>query len=146
VAWRGDALLMVHSTVAGDLKFPGGGLEPGESHADALVREVREECGLAVAQVGEPVLVVHERRAGTEPGMVLQMESRYLACEVGDEEHPRALDDYEHALGFQPVWVPLADAIRTNRIVLARGGAQPWVHRETRVLEELAARSRTPTS
>jgi 8-oxo-dGTP pyrophosphatase MutT (NUDIX family) len=135
---------MVHSPVAGDLKFPGGGLEPGESHAEALVREVREECGLAVARVGEqPVLVVHERRAGTEPGIVLQMESRYLACEVGDEEHPRKLDDYEHALGFQPVWVPLADAIRTNRTVLARGGAQPWVQRETTVLEALAGRQRT---
>jgi 8-oxo-dGTP diphosphatase len=28
--------------------LPGGGIEPGESPADAVVREAREECGLAL--------------------------------------------------------------------------------------------------
>ena len=30
------------------LKFPGGGVEPGESPEQALVREFAEECGLSV--------------------------------------------------------------------------------------------------
>lgn len=36
---------------------PGGGLEPGESFADAAVRELREETGVAVEveRLGEPV-------------------------------------------------------------------------------------------
>jgi len=34
---------------------PGGGVDPGESHADAAVRELFEETGMVVAEVGEPV-------------------------------------------------------------------------------------------
>jgi len=34
---------------------PGGGVDPGESHREAAVRELEEETGLVVADLGEPV-------------------------------------------------------------------------------------------
>jgi len=40
--------LLVHSKKYGYLKFPGGGIESGEDHVQALCREVREETGLEV--------------------------------------------------------------------------------------------------
>ncbi len=50
---RSDALLVIQRSAKvrapGAYCFPGGGLEPGESEADALVRELQEELDLEVS-------------------------------------------------------------------------------------------------
>ncbi len=59
----GRLLLVRHSYKTG-WATPGGFVDRGERPADAAVREVREEVGLAVRVVGEPTVVVDpwERR------------------------------------------------------------------------------------
>ena len=45
---RGGRIAMVHSLKYDYYKFPGGGIEAGESHLEALLREAREEAGLRI--------------------------------------------------------------------------------------------------
>ena len=55
---HGDELLLVEHRKEGRRYhlLPGGGLAAGETLAEALVREVREECGLTVS-VGAPLFL-----------------------------------------------------------------------------------------
>jgi 8-oxo-dGTP diphosphatase len=69
---HGDAVLIAARShppeLAGKWEFPGGALEPGETPEWALVRECREELGLAVVPLARlqpqvPLPVAHEHQA-----------------------------------------------------------------------------------
>jgi ADP-ribose pyrophosphatase YjhB (NUDIX family) len=59
---RGNEILLVEQQGANDpapsWALPGGRVEPGELLIDTLVREVREETGLAVAAIGQLAYLV----------------------------------------------------------------------------------------
>lgn len=46
--------------LAGRWEFPGGKREPGETEAEALIRELREELGIT-AEIGEPIINVPQQ-------------------------------------------------------------------------------------
>lgn len=93
VVMRGDELLLVHSSVNGDLMFPGGGIEAGECHHTALARELREECGAELVAVGLLLGQTREFRAAREADYdAYCIRSFYYLCQVGEdwcEPHPQ---------------------------------------------------------
>lgn len=138
VAWRGPRLLLVHSAAVGDYKFPGGGLVFGETHAQTLAREMREECGLQLLRLGRPIGAVVEYNFAKDIGFdTFMMTSHYYECEVSDEQGQQRLEDYEAALDFRPEWIEVRTALQANRSMLGSPRAPGWLTREIFVLEYL---------
>jgi 8-oxo-dGTP diphosphatase len=79
----GEVLLIRrgNAPLRGRWSVPGGRVEPGETHAQAALREVREETGVAVALIG----VIEE--FADAPYLITEFAARWL------EGEPRAGDD-----------------------------------------------------
>lgn len=138
VVTRGDEWLLVRSAQVGDWKFPGGGVEAGETEEQALAREVAEETGYRLAGTVTFLGRTVERSPGREgPGTLFEMESRYFAVPVaGAEPGTPNLDAYERDLGFEARWVNPTTALAQNQRLARSGRASlpPWLERETAVL------------
>ena len=136
---RGNKIMMVHSKKHDYYKFPGGGIEEGETLAEAMIRESREEAGLIVIpeSVAEYGSVLRKSRSG-EPGIAafLQM-NYYFICRAEEELTQTEQDDYEAEEGFTPVWVAPEEAIRVDRGEHLIGGKRVMGTRESGVLELL---------
>ena len=133
---RDGKVLMVHSRKYDYYKFPGGGIEAGEDHIEALCREVREESGMMVdpASIREFGLV-HRRSRGDDGGVFIQ-DNFYFLCDacthVGQQ-----LDAYEADEGFTPEWITPEHAIETNRYHDHGASEHVMLEREALVLERL---------
>lgn len=138
VIQRGQSLLMIFSAHVGDYKFPGGGVDAGETHEQALHREVSEECGAELSHIGEEIgSVVEYNHAKNDGFETFKMTSHYYRCEVTDGFGAQNLDGYERDLGFMPAWIEIDDAIRINKLALSTVNAPGWLRREIFVLEYL---------
>jgi 8-oxo-dGTP diphosphatase len=136
VIQRGRDLLMVYSANVGDYKFPGGGVDSGELHEQALARELREECGASLLSVdGEVGAVIEYNIAEEKDFDVFKMTSHYYFCQAGDGFGTQKLNEYERNLGFKPVWVNIDEAISTNKSLLNSDKIPEWLKREIFVLE-----------
>lgn len=136
VIFKGNLLLMVKSN-DGDYKFPGGGIENGESEIEALIREVREETGYMVSAIKKKLGIFTERRTDATHNDIFEMCSAYYLCDIAEEQQSNKLDDYEMALGFKETWIDINDAIEKNELILERNTCGIWVKRENHVLRIL---------
>jgi 8-oxo-dGTP pyrophosphatase MutT (NUDIX family) len=138
VIHRGRELLMVYSANVGDYKLPGGGVDNGESHEQALRREIGEECGALLVEFGESIGAVIEYKIPVEAEYdVFKMTSHYYLCRVDDGFGAQKLDGYEKDLGFKPVWVDIDEAISTNQSLLNSDKIPEWLKRELFVLNHI---------
>lgn len=139
VVIRNDKLLLVH-TNKGDYKFPGGGIEQGESYSEALKREVLEETGYHVDKVKELIgITIEKRHDKFDPRKIFEMKSHYYLCHIESSQVGQTLDDYEAEQEFEPVWITLDEALIKNQELLnySKNSMNSWVVRETFVMEEL---------
>jgi len=139
VLFRGQELLLLASR-HGDYKFPGGGVEPGESLASALRREFREECGYGGVMVGAELGTTREEMPAIQAAYdVFGMTSHYFTCSGGAPVGGQELEGYEAELELTPRWVTVDAALAANRTVLAGGvGVMRWLVRETAILSWLS--------
>lgn len=113
---RGNTVAMVKSETKGFYQFPGGGIQPGESHEQALIRETLEETGLTVIPgTSRPLGIVREVRASQfAPETIFDQTSYYYFADAEEELGKQVLDDYEQEQGYTLEWVDMEKARAVN--------------------------------
>lgn len=132
-----NKVAMVHSMKYNYYKFPGGGIESGESQTDTLIRETLEEAGLLVIPASiQAYGYVHRIQKGKQEAVFIQ-DNYYYRCEAEPTLVSQRLDDYEAEENFTLEFVDPVTAIRTNREQPHGATDQNMLEREARVLELL---------
>lgn len=127
---------MIHSAKYGEYKFPGGGMEDGETREDTLIREVREETGLVVKEDSIKYIGrTEEIRKGLYDD-IFEMTSYYYQCDFKEKLVPRELDDYEREYGYELEFVTLDEAIKNNESIKETKNI-PWIDRDTIIMDKL---------
>jgi len=111
---RDGKVAMMHSKKYNYYKLPGGGIEPGETLEDTLVREVREESGLIVKpETIREFGYVRRIEKGRKEDIFVQ-DNYYFLCEAETTPVEQNLDDYEAEEQFTLEFVFVEHATNTN--------------------------------
>ena len=137
---KNGKVAMVHSLKYDYYKFPGGGIEKGESHEEALIRETSEEAGLSVipCTITEYGYVHRIQKNHTSDDIFIQ-DNYYYLCSTEPKTHSQNLDDYESEEHFTLEWVNPVAAIEINRKSDHGPKDKNMIEREAKVLECLIA-------
>jgi 8-oxo-dGTP pyrophosphatase MutT (NUDIX family) len=141
---RDDKFLLIYIDLYDVYKFPGGGVEPGETYKDTLKREFIEETGYRITDVGNLEYKTIEIDKSMDDGYDYWMhESSYYLAEVSEEQGElqpdiEELEEAGHDIDYEkPVWVTIDEAIETNKKLLSNPKFKTFIKRELFVLEEV---------
>ena len=128
-----DGLFAMQQGKHGEFKIPGGGMDEGETIAEALMREVQEETGLVIIpetmqELGE---ITEIRRDIFEGRLKYIAHSMHYACEVEPEMVETALTESEKEKGFQLAWADIDTIIETNERIMT----EKWQFRDVEFLK-----------
>ena len=134
IIFVGDKLLLIEDN-KGEVKLPGGGQEAGESDADTLIREIREETGCnVIPETIRPFGYIEEKRKGINEDRIFHQFSRLYFCEVADERGETEFSVNEKRYGMRFKAYTLDEAIAKNRAMLDQVGELAWNQREYKTL------------
>ena len=134
---KDNKIALVHSLKYDYYKFPGGGINEGESHLETLIREVHEESGLTVIpETVKKFGMVKRIQKGRNIDMFVQ-DNFYYLCDVEDEIKSQDLDDYEADESFTLEFMDPQPAIEANRKENHGPKSKTMIEREAKVLEIL---------
>ena len=130
-------IAMIHSLKYDYYKFPGGGIEIGETAVEAMIRETREEAGLIVIPetVKEYGYVHRIQKSDNDPAVCFVQDNYYYLCEALEAVTAQKLDDYEAKESYRLVFAEPFVAIEKNRNVKESPYNRMMFEREARVLE-----------
>lgn len=110
-----EGKLVLVENIFNELKLPGGGIEPGESEIQTLVREVEEETGYRVIPESVvPFGEIEEKRLSTKEPMIWHQFNRLYFCDVHPQRGECKYTQSEIKYGFRCVLRPLDEAIKIN--------------------------------
>lgn len=140
IIMRAGKLALVHNGKFDYYMFPGGGIEEGESHEEALIREVKEESGLVVIpeSIKEYGSALRLSASQYFENTIFEQENFYYMCEAKTEVAATEFDVHEIEEQYSLVFLTPEEAVRRNRTNdHGEENGTVWIERETRVMELL---------
>ncbi|SFC12908.1 NUDIX domain-containing protein [Marinospirillum celere] len=141
IVLREDEILLLFTERYNDFSLPGGGVDQDEDITLALKRELEEETGARDIQIKEHYGFIEEYRPHYKPEFdLMHMTSHFFTCDVAPKLAATRMEGYEVANGMRPLWVPISDAVKHNRQVMARKEKTMGqsIQRETFMLERIS--------
>jgi 8-oxo-dGTP diphosphatase len=118
---RDGRLLTVRKAGSTRFMLPGGKIDPGESPRDAAVREVMEEVGVDVSDVGTPLGRFHDVAANEPDAWV---DATIYVADLREQDSPSPLAEIA-----EQRWLGLDEDLPPDLAPLLRNHVIPALHR-----------------